>query len=214
MRLRTILAAAAAPAALAAVLLGTAGQASAATTTHTAALTAAKTPGTITCGSPDGGQWGLGGDSPNGPIKANVDVPAGQYCSLGVEVTGNVSVEGVLSSSGSTFDKNVNVSGPGSKLQFFNNPSEIKGNLTITGSSGAPNGNIHGTGTSFFTNSEQGGAPRIDGNFTFTGNTGDLNVVKPMTVAGNFTATGNGPYDMPWEFNSAALTVLGQQNIS
>jgi hypothetical protein len=45
-------------------------------------------------------------------IDANVDVPAGSYCSLWrVEVTGNVTVEGTLGGFGSTYDKNVIVNG-------------------------------------------------------------------------------------------------------
>jgi hypothetical protein len=195
MRIRTILAAAAAPAALAAVLLGTAGQASA----------AVKPPATITCGDTSQAT-DVGGQVMSGLVDGNLIVPAGTYCSLQyAEVTGNVSVQGKLSAAATTFDKNVNVSGPRSGLQLFNNPSEIKGNLTITGSSGYANNNYYGGGTSFFSNAVQGGGnPVIDGNFTFTGNTGDLNASYPLTVKGNFTATGN-TYEMPWEFNIGGL---------
>src|SRR5262245_45865065 len=126
MRIRTILAAAAAPAALAAILLGTAGQASA----------AVKPPATITCGDTSQAT-DVGGQVMTGLVDGNLIVPVGTYCSFQwAEVTGNVSVQGKLSAAATTFDKNVNASGPRSGLQLFNNPSEIKGNLTITGSSG------------------------------------------------------------------------------
>jgi hypothetical protein len=48
------------------------------------------------------------------------------------EVTGNVSVEGALSATGSVFNRNVAVSGPGSELSLFNYASHIKGNLSVT----------------------------------------------------------------------------------
>ena len=35
-----------------------------------------------------------------------------------------------------------------------------------------------------------------------------------MTVAGNFTASGDGPYAQSWEFDHSGLNVLGQQSIS
>jgi hypothetical protein len=217
MRIRTILAAAAAPAALAAVAFGTAGQASAATTTHAAVLTAAtKATGSTTCGSTEP----AGGGQVIGSVTGNLDVPAGTYCYVQWgEVTGNVSVEGVLTSTAGTFDRNVSVSGPGSQLWFNNYPSHIKGNLSVTGSSGAWNGSA---GTSFGDNASpdyQGpGTPKgvsvIDGNMSFIGNTGWLYVGSPLTVAGDFTASGNGPYTWPGAFDTSGLHVLGHSSVS
>ena len=146
-------------------------------------------------------------------------MPAGTYCYVQWgEVTGNVTVEGVLTASATTSDRNVAVSGPGSQLWLNNYPSHIKGNLSVTGSSGAWNGS---GGTSFGDNASpdyQGGpvqgASLVDGNISFTGNTGDLYVGSPLHVGGNFDASGNGPYAHPGEFDTDGLTVAGHSSIS
>jgi hypothetical protein len=209
MRIRTILAAAAAPAALAAALLGAAAPAAHAATTSAPAM--------ITCGStdPTGGGQVLGSDA----IIKNLDVPAGKYCSLQwAHVTGNVTVEGVLTLSATTVNGNVTVSGggpagSGSQLWLVSYPSHIIGNLTVTGSAGGPNGNGDRNGTSFGDNAStdyQGGpvigASQVDGNFSFTGNTGWLYVGSPLHVKGNFTASGNGPYTWSGAFDYSGVS--------
>jgi hypothetical protein len=55
------------------------------------------------------------------------------------EVTGNVTVQGILKSFGATFDKNVTVDGGAFKA--LNYGTTIKGNLTISNSAGDPNPN-------------------------------------------------------------------------
>jgi hypothetical protein len=204
MKFKSIVAAAAAPLALGAILLGTAGQASAAT----------KPPSTVTCGVTDP----AGGGQVIGSVIGNLVVPAGTYCYIQWgEVTGNVSVQGVLSSTASTFDRNVSVSGPGSELLLNNYPSHIKGNLSVDSSSGGWNGSA---GTSFFTNAAQQFAPdvpavsQVDGNMSFTNNTGWLYIGAQLHVGGNFTAYGNGPYDSPGKFDHSGLTASGAINIS
>src|SRR6516164_157474 len=88
MRIRTILAAAAVPAALAASLLGT-------TAASAAANPNAGTTGMTTCTTD-----GLGPSV----ITTNLNVPAGATCRLyGNEVKGNVSVQGSLVAFGATF---------------------------------------------------------------------------------------------------------------
>jgi hypothetical protein len=206
MRIRTILTAAAVPAALAAALLGTASQASAATT-HPAVLTAANA--TVCTGD-------LGGT-----ITGNIDVPAGQTCRLmWAEVTGNVTVEGTLWASATIFDGNVTVTGDGSQLWLANYPSHIKGNLIITGSSGVSGGNAYGT--SFGDNTGDGyqgpdaataaGSSQIDGGLTFQNNTGALYVGSPLHVSGKFTASGNSQYPAHWD--TSGLTVSGKTSVS
>jgi hypothetical protein len=208
MRIRTILAAAAAPAALAAALLGTAAPAAHAATTGAT--------GSVTCGSTDQNNPQVLG----GTISKNLDVPAGQYCSLQwAHVTGNVSVEGVLSSSATIFDRNVGVSGPGSQLWLFNFPSHIKGNVSVTSSSGVSGGNAYGT--SFGDNTGDGyqgpdsataNGSQIDGNFSFLNNTGALYVGAPLHVSGSFTASGNTQYPAHWDADG--LTASGGISIS
>ena len=213
MRTRTILAAAAAPAIAAAALLAT-----------TAAASAATTPGhpaAITC-------TGTNPNSPQvlrGTVTGNLDVPVGTYCAVwGGEVTGNVSVEGALSASSATFDRNVAVSGPGSNLTLINNPSHIKGNLSVTGSSGDySGGNPYMYGKSFGIGQyNQPGASQVDGNFSFDYNTGGLFVGSPLNVGGNFEAIGNGPYpnstggpySNPGWFYTGGLNVTGSTTIA
>jgi hypothetical protein len=166
----------------------------------------------IRCGSSDPAH---GGQVLSGTITKNVRVPADQYCSLQwAHVAGNVSVDGVLSSSATIFDHNVGVNGPGSQLWLFNYASHIKGNLSVTSSSGGWNG----TGrTSFVDNTDSvgpygnpAGGSQVDGSFSFQNNTGSLYVGSPLNV-GSFTASGNGPYANPaGQFDySGHLTVSG-----
>jgi hypothetical protein len=209
MRIRTILAAAAAPAALAAVVLGTtAGPASAATNPGTGAVV-------ITS------QDQLNQLAASGTITKNIDVPAGYNVGWlsGTTVNGNITIEGQMTMNGDTVNGNVTVSGGGpagsaSQLWLANNPSHITGNLTITGSAGGPNGNGSNNGTSFGDNANESWGPtlvtQVDGNFSFTNNTGWLYVGAPLHVGHNFTASGNGPYTWDGAFNygnvSAAKT--------
>jgi hypothetical protein len=216
MRIRTILAAAAAPAALAAVLLGTTA-ASASTTTTT---TTPQPHGSFVCTSTNP-------YSPqviSGTLNSNLDVPAGTYCSVQWgEVTGNVSVEGALSASAATFDRNVAVSGPGSELSLANFPSHIKGNLSVTGSSGDWSGvGMYMYGKSFGDNASLGSATsQVDGNVTFDYNTGGLAIINALNVGGSFEASNNGPYpnglgivNNPGWFYTGGLTTVGSQSIS
>jgi hypothetical protein len=78
-----------------------------------------------------------------GPVDANVDVPAGQTCNnSGFEITGNVTVEGTLTSVNGTYDKNIIVADGGSVFFTFcegllcppHGGNHVAGNLSITGS--------------------------------------------------------------------------------
>ena len=211
MRIRTILAAGAVPAALAATLLGTAGAASAAATGAVTITSQAQADTLVQ----------------SGVIAKNIDVPQGVSISLGsgvgsfqggLVINGNVTVEGQLALNGVTVNGNVTVSdnadgaapGSASQLSLFNNPSHITRNLTVTGSAGGDNGNGNRNGTSFADNADQPWGPtpvtQIDGNFTFTGNTGWLYVGAPVHVNGNFTANGNGPYTWGGAFNYGGVS--------
>jgi hypothetical protein len=117
-----------------------------------------------------------------------------------------VSVEGVLSSSATTFDHNVGVSGPGSELSLFNYASHIKGNLSVTSSSGGWNGS---GGTSFADNAAYNGPSQVDGDFSFQNNTGCMYVGGSQNVGGSFTASANGPYANLGQFDYSGLTVGG-----
>ena len=202
MRIRTILAAAAAPAALAAVLLGTTvGQASAATNPGNGAVI-------ITSQAQADALSGT-------TINKNVDVPAGVTRPDGspiwlswAHITGNLSIEGNVFLSADTVDGNVTVSGPGSFLGLSNYASHFERNLTVQNSSGIYTG---GPGTTSFGNWTQYNAPsQVDGSFTFTGNSGGLYSGYPMHVTGSFTYSGNtGPV-----LDRGGLVVDGQQNIS
>ena len=183
MRIRTILAAAAAPAALGAVLLGTTA-ASAATNPN---------PGTGAVIITSQAQAdGLSGTT----INKNVDVPAGVTRPDGspiwltyAHITGNVSIEGNVYMSGDTVDGNVTVSGPGSFLGLSNFASHFGRNLTVQNSSGTYQG---GPGTMSFGNWTQYNAPsQVDGSFTFINNSGGLYSGYPMLVTGGFTYSGN-----------------------
>jgi len=116
MRIRTILAAAAVPAALAASLLGTTAASAATNPNANPAIT-----GTTTCT----------GDLPSPSVIAtNLNVPAGATCRLfGNEVKGNVSVQGSLVAFGATFDRNVSVTG--GSFMGSNWGVTIKGNLSF-----------------------------------------------------------------------------------
>jgi len=202
MRIRTILAAAAAPAALAAVVLGTtASPASAATNPgNGAVIITSQTQADALSGT---------------TINKNVDVPAGVTRPDGspiwlqwAHITGNVSIEGSVMLSADTIDGNVTVSGPGSFLGLSNYASHFGRNLTVQNSSGIYTG---GPGTTSFGNWTQYNAPsQVDGSFTFINNSGGLYSGYPMHVTGGFTYTGNtGPV-----LDRGGLTADGQQNIS
>ena len=205
MRIRTILAAAAAPAALAAILLGTAGQAS-------AAVKPAPNPGNGAVVITSQAQ----ADALSGTtINKNVDVPAGVTRPDGspiwlswAHITGNVSVEGNVFMSADTVDGNVTVSGPGSFLGLSNYASHFGRNLTVQNSSGIYTG---GPGTTSFGNwTQYNGPSQVDGSFMFTGNSGGLYSGYPMHVTGSFTYSGNtGPV-----LDRGGLDVDGQQNLS
>ena len=194
MRIRTILAAGAVPAALAATLLGTAGAASAAATGAVTITSQAQADTLVQ----------------SGVIAKNIDVPQGVSISLG---SGVGSFQGGLVINGNvTVSDNGDGAAPGSasQLSLFNNPSHITRNLTVTGSAGGDNGNGNRNGTSFADNADQPWGPtpvtQIDGNFTFTGNTGWLYVGAPVHVNGNFTANGNGPYTWGGAFNYGSVS--------
>jgi hypothetical protein len=148
------------------------------------------------------------GQTLSGTYK-NIDVPAGVTAKIEwSHVTGQVSVEGVLSSAATIFDHNVGVSGPGSELWLFNQASHIKGDLTVANSSGGWNGSA---GTSFGANTGYAGpdaatanGSQVDGNFSFQNNTGWLYVGSPLNVVGSFTASGNAAY--PAHFDISGLT--------
>jgi hypothetical protein len=200
MRIRTIIAAAAAPAALAATLLGT------------TAASAAPNP------NPGNGAVVITSQAQANALGAminkNVVIPAGASINLqGVTITGNMSVEGQLGMSGDVIDGNVSVSGPGSGIGLFNNPSTFERNLTVENSSGYNGGNAYGW--SFFDNASQyGGTSQVNGDFTFDNNTGALYVDggATLTVGGNFTAYSNTQYPSHWD--TTGLNVQGSQSIS
>lgn len=211
MRIRTILAAAAAPAALAAVLLGTAGQASAAQLNNPA-------------GNPGNGAAVIKTQADADKLSStttakNVDIPAGVNVSISwATITGNVSVEGVLHASADTFTRNVEVSGPGSALSMESFASHIGGNLSVHDSSGMNMNNSDGT--SLLDNAHYWGPSTVAGDFSFLRNTGRLYVEGPqdnvMTLqVRNFTLAGNGPYNNPGAaFSYVGLQVLGSSTIS
>jgi hypothetical protein len=109
-------------------------------------------------------------------ISGALDVPAGATCKLvGSEVTGTVTVEGVLSSYGTRFDANVNVTGGVITISNGNGyGSELVGNLSITGSSG--NSGIYCPNTNFFN--------VIGGNISFQNNSGNFYVCQAIVLGG------------------------------
>ena len=208
------LVATAAPAALAAVLLGTTSQASAATSPNPNPNT------TITITSQ--GQLDNLAAQGNGTITKNIDVPASVTQADNIwlgwtHVTGNVTVEGTLSMTADVINGNVTVSGPGSQLWLGNYASHITGNLTVHDSSGAWNGSA---GTSFGDNTGYAGpdaatadgSSQVDGNFTYQNNSGWLYAGSPLRVAHNFTASGNAAYPAHWD--TSGLTVSGKTSVS
>jgi hypothetical protein len=205
MRIRTILAAAAAPAALAAVLLGTSG------TAHAAVLSGTD-PTTITVSSQEQA------DALPGTITKNIDVtgtrptpdgPAPIWISWRT-ITGNVNVKagGQLAMASDLVNGNVNVTGAGSFLMWTNQANHVTGNLVVNASSGVYTG---GPGTTSFGNWTQypgadlpplpgtgtgpdnpaRGQSQVDGRLDFTNNSGGLYSGYPMHVNGKFTYTGN-----------------------
>jgi hypothetical protein len=209
MRIRTILAAAAAPLALGTVLLGTAGRASAATVPNPNSVITVTSQAQLDSLAAQG----------NGTITKNIDVPASVTQADNIwlswtHVTGNITVEGYLSMSSDIIDGNVTVSGPGSFMKLDNYATHIHGNLTVTGSSGIYTG---GPGTTSFGNwTQYAGADlptaqsQVDGYLSFTGNSGGLYVGYPMHVSGKFIYSGNtGPV-----LDRGGLTVDGKQSVS
>jgi len=127
-------------------------------------------------------------------ITTNFDVPAGATCRLGsgVEVTGNVTVEGELVSFGAQFDGNVSVNG--GSLTAANQGIYIGGNLSITNSAGADGNNATIQSTNGFAN--DAGTSVIAGNFSYTYNSGRLYVglnggPTGTVVKGNFSYANN-----------------------
>jgi hypothetical protein len=202
MRIRTILAAAAAPAALAAVLLGTAGQASASVLPKVTEVTT---------------QAQLDALTAKGPVAGSIDIPANADTGIKLgyaEIKGNLFVEGQLTMWGDTVDGSVFVSGPGSFLGWTNQANHVKGSLTVAGSSGIYQG---GPGTMSFGNWTQypGAAQataqsQVDGSLFFIGNGGGLYSGYPMHVNGKFVYVSNtNPV-----LDRGGLTVDGQQFVS
>jgi hypothetical protein len=197
MRIRTILAAAAVPAALAATLLGTSTAAFASTTGN---------------GNPGNGavvvktQTDADALMAQGTINKNVDVPQGADVQLRwVDIKGNLNVEGKLSLASSQIEGNATVSGPGAGLSLFNDPgNHFWRNLTVNGAGGYYDGSWINTGLGTYSDGQH-----VDGNLTFTNNTGSrMSLNGSMTVNGSFTYTGNAlPY-------AGGLTVLGSTSAS
>ena len=199
MRIRTILALAAVPAALAASLLGT-------TAASAAANPNAATTGATTCA----------GDLSQTVIATNLNVPAGATCRLFAnEVKGNVTVQGSLYTFGAiTFDRNVSVTGgefkgsnwgvtvngnlsfidpaPNSQNGFFGNysPNEVKGNMSyvIDSSTAYP---CYQSPLLYF-----GGGTKVDGSFNYsdygTGFAGHLDQNGLNVVRSKSTLMGTG----------------------
>jgi hypothetical protein len=199
MRIRTILAAAAAPAALAAALFGT--------TAASAAANPNANPGNGAVVITNQAQADQLMNGPSqGVINKNVDVPQGADVQLRwVDIKGNLSVEGKLSLASSQIEGNANVSGPGAGLSLFNDPgNHFWRNVTVNGAGGYYDGSWINTGLGTYSNGQQ-----VDGSLTFTNNTGSrLSLNGSMTVNGSFTYSGNAlPY-------AGGLTVLGSQSVS
>jgi len=201
MRIRTILAAAAVPAALAASLLGATAASAAATPNPSTTFTVAD-------------QATADALMAQGSISKNIDVPAGSDVQLRwFTVNGNVTVEGHLSMASDVVNGNVTVTGSGSGgidgsgLTLFNNASHITGNLTVTGSGGYWGGNAYGW--TLFDNAD--GTSQVDGYLAFQNNAGALYASGGgLHVAGKFTASSN---DMS-HWTKDGLTVSGKQVIS
>jgi hypothetical protein len=153
-------------------------------------------------------------DTPTGSpfpwvIVGNLDVPAGQSCTLlGHEITGQVTVEGFLGSAGTKFDGNVTVTGGTINLMNGAGPNAaIAGNLTITSSAGissigCPNssnvilGNLNYTnsaGILYVCQASVGGTVNVNNNARINNDyqgwwSADLNNItagKPIICSGN-----------------------------
>jgi hypothetical protein len=197
MRIRTIsaiVAAAAVPTTLAATLLSaTAAPAAAQAATVTAAKVTTCTSNTLT-----------------GTIKGDLDVPAGANCQLlGVEVTGNVTVEGNLQTASTVFDKNIVVTG--GVLWFINGPSHVKGSVWVLGSPGDGSNISLGDNADEYAFSASGSNDTvIDGNLTYVDNSGAFydQSDSPLSV-----------HDFIYELNThqlnmGALIVNGQEAVN
>jgi hypothetical protein len=183
----------------------------------TAALTvpavASATRGTFTCD----GTVGLGSLGPpdyySSTIDANVDVPAGATCSMYfATVTGNVTVEGILSGFRNVFQKNVTVNGgalyfplcfslfcPGGQNTVdgnftASNPSggiltldaTIFGkNVTVDGASGGVDFSYSTVSRSLSVSNSSGGISIFD-----VGTPGSLGVGKKLILSGNTGGVG------------------------
>ncbi len=218
MRIRTILAAAAAPAALAAVLLGTG-------TAHAAVLPNTD-PTTITVNT----QADLDQLVVNGVIGKNINVtaPASANVWLGsTTVNGNVTIApgGHLSMTGDKINGNVTDHG---YLALANSATEITGNLFITGSSGEYAGSWANAAFGDWTSYAGGvaglpAASQVDGYFAYTSDntatalTNNMAGGGPLHVHGKLTyAHGTADQDgVPTGlYYQGGLQVDGKQVIS
>lgn len=209
MKFRTIIASAAAPLALGGALL----------TATAASASAAPNPGNGAVVITSQAQADLLSGT---TINQNVVVAAGASTTHGdgtiwltyATITGNLSVQGELTMAADTVVGNVTVSGPGSFLALTNQASHFEHNLTVQGSSGVYTG---GPGTTSFGNwTQYPGAglstarSQVDGNFSFTGNSGGLYSGYPMVVNGNLTYSGNtGPV-----LDRGGMNVVGHSSVS
>jgi hypothetical protein len=141
----------------------------------------------------------------SGQITGNLVVPAGADCSLSfATITGNVSVQGDLYTTGSTIVGNVNVNSGGA-LYEFNYPTIMQGNLSITGSAGDGYYGANGFNTAY-------GQSEVWGNFSYTGNSAPLYIGgSGLLVKRNFSHTLN---TSAHQIQPDALDVLGNSNIS
>jgi hypothetical protein len=156
-------------------------------------------------------------DALPGTVNKNIDVPATAAPGIWISwrtIHGNVTVEGTATMASDLVQGNVTVSGLGSFLAWTNQANHVTGNLTVTGSSGVYQG---GPGTMSFGNWTQypgadlvNAASQVDGNFSFTGNTGGLYSGYPMTVNGNLVYSSPGAPVL----DRGGMTVLGNQYIS
>jgi hypothetical protein len=204
MRIRTILAAAAAPLAIGGVLF-----------TATAA-SAAPTPGNGNSVVEIITQQDLNNVTVNGVINKNIDFPANSQVGWlqWTTVNGNVSVEGDLQLSSDSIHGNVTVSGPGSEMDFNNFASHIYGNLTVNNSTGIYTGAHYNTSLGDWTQYQgmdtTGVQSQVDGGLSFINSSAiaENSSGLPLHVLGKFVYSGNvAPY-------AGGLTIDGQQFIS
>jgi hypothetical protein len=206
MRIRTILAAAAVPAALAASLLGT--------TAASASVNGNGNPGNgaaVVKTQADANAL-MAQASQGLAINKNVDVPQGADVQLRwVHITGNLNVEGKLSLASSVIDHDVNVTGPGAGLSLWNDPGNtIKGNLTVNAAGGYYDYSSINTGLGVYSDGQQ-----VGGRLTFTNNTSSrlsFNADPASMTVGSLVYSGNAlPYPAAAE---GGITVLGTSSIS